>query len=144
MGKNKDKKDKGKAGKKDDGGLKIPKPLRKAGKDVLKLARQPVVSEVVAAALLSAAAALRENKTIARAGGDGADTVARTARKGAEKTVGAAETAGKEASKVGEALRGLALDLARRTLDSWERPAADKAGKRKKDGGGGKKARSGH
>ena len=127
MGKNK--KDKGKKAKKEDGGLKIPKPLRKAGKEALKLAKEPVVSEVVAAALLSAAAALRDNKTAAKAG-----------QKGAEKAADAAAETGQEFSKIGDALRGLALDLARRTLDNWDRPAAKKSasGKGKKGNGGGK------
>lgn len=121
-GKDKNKKDKNKKADKADG-LHIPKPLRKAGKEAMKLARQPVVSEVVAAALLSAAAALRENKSVARAGA-----------KSAEKAAGAAEEAGREASKLGDAMRGLALDLARRTLDSWDRQASGDAssGKKKK------------
>ncbi|HEY1606628.1 MAG TPA: hypothetical protein VGF77_13630 [Allosphingosinicella sp.] len=132
MGKGKDKK-KGK-GKKEDNVLKIPKPLRKAGKEALKLAGQPVVSEVVAAALLSAAAALRNGETAARAG-----------RKAAGKAADAAEGASREASKIGDALRGLALDLARRTLDNWDRPAAEKPASpgRKASGGGGRKAKAG-
>ncbi|HEX5185078.1 MAG TPA: hypothetical protein VFW19_18220 [Allosphingosinicella sp.] len=116
MGKGKDKK-KGR-GRKEDAVLKIPKPLRKAGKEALKLAGQPVVSEVVAAALLSAAAALRNSETAAKAG-----------RKAAEKAAEAAEGASEEALKIGDALRGLALDLARRTLDNWDRPAPAAAGK---------------
>ena len=140
MAKGKDKKDKAKKGgkkdpaKKNEGALHIPKPLRKAGKEALKLAREPVVSEVVAAALLSAAAALRDNKAAAKAG-----------RKGAEAAADAAAEAGHEASKIGDALRGLALDLARRTLESWDRPAAARGASagRKKGTGGGKKARSG-
>lgn len=77
---------------------KLPKKLRKAGAKAIKLAGQPVVSEIVAAALLSAAAALRDGK-------------------GAR---GGAGAAGKSA-KSGESLRKLAIDLARRTLDSWDR-----------------------
>ena len=42
-------------------GDKLPKKLRKLGAKAAKLAEQPVVSEIVAAALLSAAAALRDN-----------------------------------------------------------------------------------
>jgi hypothetical protein len=148
MGKGKDKKDKADKGKskKDGGGLHIPKPLRKAGKEALKLAREPVVSEVVAAALLSAAAALRENKAVARAGEKGAETVAEAGKKGAAKAADAAVGAGGEASKIGDALRGLALDLAKRTLDNWERPRAEKSGsgKAKKGNGGGKKGGSRH
>jgi hypothetical protein len=120
MAKGKDKK-KDKKGKKDEAGVRIPKPLRKAGKEALKLAREPAVAEIVAAALLSAAAALRGDKGAAKAGKEGAE---------------AAAEVGRRASKTGDALRTLALDLARRTLDNWERPARAKGGSGK-DGKGG-------
>ena len=83
MGKGKDKKGKGK---KEEAGVRIPKPLRKAGKEALKLAKEPVVTEIVAAALLSAAAALRGDKAGAKASAAGAEatspkaTSRRTAR----------------------------------------------------------------
>lgn len=102
------------------GGLKLPKKLRKAGNLAMDLAREPVVSEVVAAALLSAASALRGNQKASRAAGAA----------GAEMLDSAVE-AGKQAGKVGDALRGLAIDLARRTLDNWDRPAGAKASKPK-------------
>lgn len=122
MGKGKDKK-KGKA-KKEESGVKIPKPLRKAGKEALKLAKEPAVAEIVATALLSAAAALRGDKAVAKASKEGGE---------------AAADAGRQASKIGDSLRVLALDLARRTLDNWERPAPVKGGSGKgKKGGGGK------
>src|SRR5947209_10802660 len=126
MGKGKDKKDKGKKAEK---GVKIPKPLRKAGKEALKLAREPAVAEIVAAALLSAAAALRGDKAVAKAG-----------KRGAE----AAEETGRKASKIGDSLRILVIDLARRTLDNWEHPVPAKgpSGKRKKGNGGGAKGKS--
>jgi hypothetical protein len=132
-GKDKDKKHKGKKADKGDSALHIPKPLRKAGKEAMKLARQPVVSEVVAAALLSAAAALRENKSVTRVG-----------VKSAGKAADAAEEAGREASKLGDAMRGLALDLARRTLDNWDRQASGdtSSDKKKKGKSGGKRAQS--
>ena len=106
-------------------GIKLPKQLRKAGHLAMDLAREPVVSEVVAAALLSAAAALRGNKKAARAVGAA----------GGEVLQGATE-ATKQASKVGDALRDLAIDLARRTLDNWDRaePAGKAASKRQRGG----------
>jgi hypothetical protein len=121
MGKNKDKKkDKGK---KDEKGVRIPKPLRKAGREALKLAKEPAVAEIVAAALLTAAAALRGDKAAAKAGQEGGE---------------AAADLGRKASKIGDSLRVLALDLARRTLDNWEQPAAANgdSGKKKKGGAG--------
>jgi hypothetical protein len=132
MAKDTDKKGSGKKGKKDggkkaakkaEGGIKIPKPLRKAGKEALKLASEPVVSEIVAAALLSAAAALRGDKVAAKAGRSGAAAAGAPGE--------AAGTAGRQASKLGDSMRALALDLARKTLDNWERSPA-------REGGGGK------
>jgi putative endonuclease len=83
---------------------KLQKKLRKLGRKAVKLAEQPVVSEIVAAALLSAAAALRETE------GGG---------KGRKRAAGDASV-GREAGKLGDSLRKLALDLARRTLDNWD------------------------
>jgi hypothetical protein len=124
MGKGKDKKGKDKKAKagKEDGGVRIPKPLRKAGKEALKLAREPAVAEIVAAAVLSAAATLRGDKALAKAGKEGAE---------------AAAGAGRQAAKIGDSLRTLALDLARRTLDNWEHPAPARAGSGKGKSGGG-------
>jgi hypothetical protein len=90
------------------GGVKVSKAVRQAGKSALKLAESPAVSETVAAALLAAAAALRDPPA---------------ARRGAKAAVDAAGNAGKEAIGLGDSLRRLALDMARRTLDAWE--AAD-------------------
>jgi hypothetical protein len=102
------------------GALKLPKQLRKAGSLAMDLAREPVVSEIVAGALLSAAAALRDNKKAVRAAGAAGAQAA-----------GTAGEAGTQAGKIGDALRELAIDLARRTLDSWDRPPAAKPAKAK-------------
>jgi hypothetical protein len=98
----KDKKDKIKIPKR-IAGVKVSKAVRKAGKSALKLAETPAVSETVAAALLAAAAALRDPPAT---------------RRGARAT--AAGEAGEEAIRLGDSLRRLALDMARRTLDAWE------------------------
>ena len=102
----------GKKGKKDKikipkriAGVKVSKAVRKAGKSALKLAETPAVSETVAAALLAAAAALRDPPATKRAAAAAADT---------------AGEAGQEALRLGDSLRRLALDMARRTLDAWE------------------------
>jgi hypothetical protein len=89
-------------------GVKVSKAVRQAGKTALKLAEQPAVSETVAAALLAAAAALRDPPATKRAAGAAA---------------GAAGEAGHEAINLGDSIRRMALDMARRTLDAWE--AAD-------------------
>ena len=113
----------GKKGKKDKvkipkriAGVKVAKAVRKAGNTALKLAEKPAVSETVAAALLAAAAALRDPPATKRAAASAADS---------------AGEAGQEAIRLGDSLRRLALDMARRTLDAWE--AAESAPRGEKD-----------
>ena len=112
----KDKKDKIKIPKR-IAGVKVSKAVRKAGKSALKLAESPAVSETVAAALLAAAAALRDPPATKR---------------GAKAATDAAGEAGQEAIRLGDSLRRLALDMARRTLDAWE--AAESKPRGEKDG----------
>jgi len=97
-------------------GVKISKAVRQAGKSALKLAEKPAVSETVAAALLAAAAALRDPPATKRSAAAAAD---------------AAEEAGQEAIRLGDSLRRLAIDMARRTLDAWE--AADSKAREAED-----------
>ena len=119
----------GKKGKKDKvkipkriAGVKVAKAVRKAGKTALKLAEQPAVSETVAAALLAAAAALKDPPAT---------------RRTAAAAAGSAGEAGQEAIRLGDSLRRMAIDMARRTLDAWE--AADSKA-RNEGGQGGDKA----
>jgi hypothetical protein len=112
----KDKKDKLKIPKR-IAGVKVSKAVRKAGKSALKLAETPAVSETVAAALLAAAAALRDPPATKR---------------GARAAADSAGEAGQEAIRLGDSLRRLALDMARRTLDAWE--ATDSKPGRDQDG----------
>ena len=100
-------------------GVKVSKAVRKAGKSALKLAESPAVSETVAAALLAAAAALRDPPTTKR---------------GARAAVDSAAEAGEEAIRLGDSLRRLALDMARRTLDAWEAAESKPAGGREGNG----------
>lgn len=129
MGKKKDKKAKAKAAGGDNAvvkeasGGKLPKGLRKAGKAAMKLAEQPVVSEAVAAALLAAAAALRDTGATRRAAKATGDAAA-----------DAAGATGKQASLLGDALKSVAIDVARRTVAAWEESAKAP----KKGGGGGR------
>ena len=90
-------------------GIKVPKKLRKAGNKAIKLAADPLVSEVVAAALLSAAAALREG---GKAKADEAATPGNRARPAAEE--------GGNPNFLGDSLKELAVDFARRTLEGVE------------------------
>jgi urease accessory protein UreF len=104
---------------KEVGGVKVSKSLRKAGNKALKLASEPAVSETVAAALLAAAAALRDPARTKRNAAAAADT---------------AGAASQEALKMGDTLRKLAIDMARRTLDAWENSEPKRRGG---EGGGG-------
>ncbi len=113
MAKGKDKKAGG--GKKKIAGVRVPKKIRKLGAKAMDLAQEPVVADIVAAALLSAAAALRDGKDARRA--------AKAAGAAGAEAAKAAGEAAREAGKVGDSLRKLAFDLARRTLDSWDSPA---------------------
>lgn len=122
MAKGKKEKKKGKKAppsSKEVGGVRLPKPLRKAGKAALKAAQNPAVSETVAAALLAAAAALRDGDSVR--GGAKAAGVAAT---------DAADQATKDLTGLAGTLRALAIDFARKTLDSWsaeEDPVAARA-----------------
>jgi hypothetical protein len=89
---------------KEIGGVKVPKKLRKLGNQAVKAVKDPAVSEVVAGALLAAAAALREGKD--------PKTVVGAAVKSGFK--GAASTGG---SRLSDSLKLLAMDFAKRTLD---------------------------
>jgi hypothetical protein len=95
-------------------GVKVPKKLRKLGDQAVKAAKNPVVSEVVAGALLAAAAALR----------DGKDPKTRASAA----TGDAGNGVRKEAGRLSDSLKLMALDLARHTLDAIEeqkrKPAA--------------------
>jgi len=103
-------------------GVKVAKAVRKAGNSALRLAESPAVSETVAAALLAAAAALRDPPAT---------------RRGAKAAADAAAEAGQEALRLGDTLRRLALDMARRTLDAWEAAEPKPRGKAEsKDRGG--------
>jgi hypothetical protein len=99
-------------------GVKVSKAVRQAGKTALKLAETPAVSETVAAAMLAAAAALRDPPATRHAAGAAAGT---------------AGEAGQEAIRLGDSLRKMAIDMARRTLDAWEAGDSEPRGK----GGGG-------
>ena len=103
---------------KEIGGVKVPKKLRKIGNKAVKLAKEPVVSEMVAGALLAAAAALREG----------------TGAKPAAAAGDAVEGARRQAGRLGDSLKGIAIDFARRTLDNLE--GGGRKGKAGKSGGG--------
>ncbi|HEX2763269.1 MAG TPA: hypothetical protein VHM92_05415 [Allosphingosinicella sp.] len=95
------------------GRSKVRTAARKAGTAAVKIAETPIVSETVAAALMAAAASLAGPPKTRKAAAAG------TAQ------------AGTEALKLGDALRRIAIDVARRTLDAWEEAEASRGGGRK-------------
>lgn len=123
MAKDGKKKEKGKAKAKlpkEVGGVKVPKRLRKIGDRAVKAASNPVVSEVVAGALLAAAAALRQGKDPKTGSGAGAQGAAGGGGRGGR---GAGEDVAevkRQAVRLSDSLKVLAIDLARRTLEGIE------------------------
>lgn len=91
-------------------GVKVPKELRKAAGQAAKLAEHPVVSDIVAAGLLAAAASLMETKTVAKAAGavgegaeDAADEAARNVGRAKAAVSAAAGAMGREIVKTAKA-----------------------------------------
>jgi hypothetical protein len=103
---------------KEVGGVKVPKQLRKLGNKAVQAAGNPVVSEVVAGALLAAAAALRQGKDPkAGAGGAGAGGPAGADRSGGDEGIAQVK---RQAARLSDSLKVLAIDIARRALDGIE------------------------
>jgi hypothetical protein len=104
------KKAKGGKGKvpKEIGGVKVPKKLRKLGSQAAKAVKDPAVTEVVAGALLAAAAALREGK-------DPKTVVGAAVKSGFKSATSGGGSGG--GMRLSDSLKLLAVDLAKRTLD---------------------------
>ena len=110
-------------------GVKIPKKLRKAGSAAMDLAQQPIVGELVAAALTAAAASLmKETKAGKAARREAAEATSETVR---------------EASAVGTAVKQVLLEAARELLAGFAEAKPEKVlaksgpkkpGRRKKPG----------
>jgi hypothetical protein len=117
-------KDKGKKNKKGDGqkagGGKISKELRKAGRAAAKLADHPVISDVIAAGLLAAAAALTQTKEGKRA-----------LKEAGEGVEDAAADAARQANRFKRAAQAAAGAMGDRIMDEVKGAVAGK-GKRKK------------
>lgn len=95
--------------------------VRKVVTEAKKLASNPAVTEIVAATLVAAAAALRDPKKARALAAEAAADLGKAAKTGAQ----------------GGALWQLALDVAQRSMDTLE--AGKDAGKKKKGAGGKKK-----
>jgi hypothetical protein len=106
----KEKKKEKKAGKKDKKGKKTAdisallasKPAKAATKKVKEWSKNPLVGEVVAAALVATAAALKDSRKAQRLAADAGDEIEKLSKKGAER---------------GNALWQMALEIGRRSLE---------------------------
>jgi hypothetical protein len=103
---------------KEFGGVKVPKKLRKLGTQAAKAVKDPAVTEVVAGALLAAAAALREGK-------DPKTVVGAAMKNGFKSATAGAGNAG--GPRLSDSLKLLAMDLAKRTLDGIGEKKAQRA-----------------
>jgi hypothetical protein len=99
----KDKKKKVKKDKKKGGVSALSKTPRKAAKSLQALSQNPLVADVVAAALVSMAAALKDSEKAKRLANDAGDQL---------------NAISKKSAKQGGAMWDLALDIGRRTLET--------------------------
>jgi len=113
----KDKKNKDKKNAKKGNGAALSKASKKATKSMKALSRNPLVADVVAAALVSMAAALKDSDKARRLASEAGDQLNAMSRK---------------SGKQGNAMWDLALDIGRRTLESL---ASEAAGGRRKSAG---------
>lgn len=106
----KDKKKKDKKQKKGDG-AGLSKAPKKAAKGLQAITQNPLVADVVAAALISMAAALKDSDKARRIASDAGDQLGELSKKSA---------------KQGNAMWDLALDIGRRALETIAREEGGK------------------
>ena len=113
----KDKKKKDKKDKKKSGVSALSRTPRKAAKSLQTLSQNPLVADVVAAALVSMAAALKDSEKAKRLANDASDQLSDISKRSA---------------KQGGAMWDLALDIGRRTLETLasEETALGKSGRK--------------
>ena len=102
---------KGGKSKKNGGGSVLGKGSKKAAKSLQALSQNPLVADVVAAALVSMAAALKDSDKARRLASDAGDQLDAISKKGA---------------KQGNAMWDLALDVGRRTLEALAGEESDR------------------
>ncbi len=103
MPKDKTKKAKDKKGKKKGGGSTLVKTSKKADKSLKALTDNPLVADIVAAALVGMATALKDSEKAKRLAGKAGDELDKMAKSGA---------------KQGSAMWDLALNIGRQTLEA--------------------------
>jgi hypothetical protein len=103
--------------KKKNKGKKDSSVTGKAGKGLQAIAQNPLVADVVAAALVATAAAIRDNRKARQLAEQAGDELTALAKQGADK---------------GNAMWQLALDIGRKAVDSLGGEPAPKSAKRPK------------
>jgi hypothetical protein len=88
----------------------------KVAKGLRSLNKNPLVADIVAAALVATAAALKDTKTARRLASEAGDELEKMSKKGAER---------------GQALWDMALDIGRRSLEAFSEENAPKRAKSK-------------
>ena len=101
--KKKGKKDKGKKGEKKGGGAPLAKASKKATKSLQAITQNPLVADVVAAALVAMASALKDSEKAKRLANDAGDQL---------------NALSKKSAKQGNAMWDLALDIGRNVFET--------------------------
>ena len=96
---------------------KIPKPAKAAAKKVKEWTGNPMVANVVAAALVATASALKDSKKAQRLAAEAGDEIEKLSKKGAER---------------GSALWQMALEIGRRSLAELAESGATRGKPRRK------------
>jgi len=112
----KDKKKKDKKDKKKGGGASLAKASRKATKNLKTIAQNPLVADVVAAALVGMASALKDSEKAKKLANNAGDQLNSLTKKGA---------------KQGNAMWDLALDIGRNVLETLASEVKSEKGARK-------------
>jgi hypothetical protein len=102
--------------KKNGDGLALGKAPKKAAKRLNAITQNPIVADVVAAALISMAAALKDSDKARRIASDAGDQLDQLSKKSARQ---------------GSAMWDLALDIGRRTLEALAGEEAPKGNSRR-------------
>lgn len=114
MPKDKKKDGKGKKGKKKGNGALLAKAPKKAAKSLKQLSQNPLVADVVAAALIGMAAALKDSGKARKLASSAGDELGAMSKKGAKQS---------------GAMWDLALDISKRTLETLAESSGGKAGR---------------
>jgi hypothetical protein len=111
-----DKKDKKGKGKGAAAGLLKSKPVKAAAKKVQRWTENPMVADIVAAALVASAAALKDPRKAQRLAAEAGDELEKMGKQGAER---------------GNAMWQLALDIGRRSLEELAESGRSKSARKR-------------